>query len=147
MKIKRKINGKTVKIKLTAKEISAAHKEYVCSWMVSEILSDYHVSNEIAKEIAKSAFKIYEEGNGLTEYESLTKAVEDYRYTIDYYTIEDKYGTIIYETETLKEAKKIAKTAPDPEMSHIFGFKQIRDIDDDCLEEIEIYSEEIERKN
>jgi hypothetical protein len=60
-----------------------------------------------------------------------------------YYTIEDENGFIFEEFDTLKEAKRWLKRNQDEDMKYICGFKQIRDEEEDCLEEITIMEERI----
>ncbi len=74
MEIKR--NG--VKIKLTKGEIYKAHIEFVTGWMKSEIES-MNFPESVANELAVTAYELYSEGNGETEYECIEKAVDDFR--------------------------------------------------------------------
>lgn len=58
-----------------------------------------------------------------------------------YYTIEDESCFIIKEFDTLEEAKKWLEKNKDEDMKYICGFKQIRDENEDVLEEHVIYEE------
>ena len=60
-----------------------------------------------------------------------------------YYTVEDEAGFVFKEFDTLDEAREWIKENKDDDMKYIAGFKQIRDEDDDVLDETEIYVEEL----
>ena len=60
-----------------------------------------------------------------------------------YYTIEDDACFIFEEFDTLEEAKKWLENNKDEDMTWICGFKQIRDKDEDVIDEIVIYEEEL----
>ena len=62
---------------------------------------------------------------------------------IIYYTVEDSSGFIFEEFDTLEEAKEWFKENKDEDMEYICGFKQIRDEDEDVLDEIVIYEEKV----
>ena len=66
-----------VKIKLTEDEIYKAHIEFVTGWMKSEIES-MGFPESVANELAVTAYELYSEGNGETEYECIEKAVDDF---------------------------------------------------------------------
>lgn len=70
-----------VKIKLTEEEIYKAHIEFVTGWMRSEIES-MNFPEPVANELAITAYELYSEGNGETEYECIEKAVDDFRQKI-----------------------------------------------------------------
>ncbi len=73
MKIER--NG--VSYELTKEELSAAHREFVRNWMLTELENTFGVeSKEDREAIADNAFDIYAEGNGDTEYKALEKAYD-----------------------------------------------------------------------
>lgn len=67
-----------VKIKLTKDEIYKAHIEFVTGWMKSEIES-MEFPESVANELAVTAYELYSEGNGETEYECIEKAADDFR--------------------------------------------------------------------
>lgn len=75
MKIKR--NGK--EYRLTSKELYQAHQEFVVNWMadVTQEISAKKISRKRALDVANHAYGIYSEGNGLSEYESVEKAVNE----------------------------------------------------------------------
>ena len=60
-----------------------------------------------------------------------------------YYTVEDEGGFVFKEFDTLDEAREWLKENKYDDMKYIAGFKQIRDEDDDVLDETEIYVEEL----
>ena len=62
---------------------------------------------------------------------------------IIYYTVEDESCFIFEEFDTLEEAKEWLKENKEEDMTFICGFKQIRDEDEDVLDEITIYEEKI----
>lgn len=87
MTIEREINGVTLRIELTNDEVYDAHKEFVTSWMtdtVMEIIELYHedVFKKLAEKdyesIAETAYEIYSDGDGYTEYEAVEEAVEEF---------------------------------------------------------------------
>lgn len=72
-------------ILLTNDELYEAHKVFVTQWMkntvMEEILSlhaDYNLLDEDYQNIAERAYDIYTEGNGLTEYESVSQAIDEF---------------------------------------------------------------------
>lgn len=67
-----------VKIKLTEDEIYKAHIEFVTGWMKSEIES-MEFPESVANELAVTAYELYSEGNGETEYECIEKAVDNFK--------------------------------------------------------------------
>lgn len=71
MRLTRKIDGKTVNITLTQEELSQAHAEYVKNFIKSELISQYHLSQVAAEEVAQSAYEAYCRGDGYTEYDCL----------------------------------------------------------------------------
>lgn len=79
MIIQRVINGESVEIKLTGKELSEANAEFVTNWMTEKVMEmNEDFSDKTAKEIGEAAYEIYCRGNGETEYESVEKAIEEY---------------------------------------------------------------------
>ena len=70
-----------VKIKLTKEEIYKAHIEFITGWMRSEIES-MNFPEPVANKLAITAYELYSEGNGETEYECIEKAVDDFRQKI-----------------------------------------------------------------
>ena len=70
----------TIKVLLTSDEVADAHKRFVTSWMQDEAASqiDKDVSEDDLREIALDAYDIYCEGDGLTEYEAVETAVNNY---------------------------------------------------------------------
>ena len=60
-----------------------------------------------------------------------------------YYTIENDDCFILQEFDTLEKARSWLKYNKDEDMKWICGFKQIRDEDEDVLEEEVIYEEMI----
>lgn len=75
MKIKR--DGK--EYRLTSKELYQAHQEFVVNWMAdaAQEISTKKISRKRALDVANHAYEIYSEGNGLSEYESVEKAVNE----------------------------------------------------------------------
>lgn len=67
-----------IKIKLTEEEIYKTHIEFVTGWMKSEIES-MNFPEPVANELAITAYELYSEGNGETEYECIEKTVDDFR--------------------------------------------------------------------
>lgn len=70
-------NGRNIyKIRLTDEEIRNAHEYFVISWMECVLKNDFEMNDnfEITR-TAKQAYDIYSEGNGLTEYEAIERAV------------------------------------------------------------------------
>lgn len=57
---------------------SNIHDRFVTSFMESELRSQFGLSKKAAKEVACRAYDIYAEGDGLTEYESIEKAYEEF---------------------------------------------------------------------
>lgn len=88
MTIEREINGETVRIELTEREISKAHRIFVTAWMtdtatdIIESEFDEKDTSKITKEdyeyIGERAYCIYADGDGYTEYEAVEKAVEEF---------------------------------------------------------------------
>ena len=74
---KRVIIRGSEQIELTDDEIRNAHEYFVISWMECILSADFEIKDksQITK-IAKSAYVLYSEGNGLTEYEAIERAVE-----------------------------------------------------------------------
>lgn len=73
------------KIELTCDEVSKVHRYFVTEWMKStakEILNGYddgiYVTEEDFADIAEAAFDIYAKGDGLTEYEAVENAVDEF---------------------------------------------------------------------
>ena len=66
-------------IKLTADEVYMAHKQFITDWMASTLQTDFGFSMENSYEYAYRAYDIYCEGDGLTEYEAVQKAAEEYK--------------------------------------------------------------------
>lgn len=79
MILKRK-NGTT--IELTPDEVYEIHKRFVTEWMESVVAKELNDNTEIPvskfKDIADSAYDIYAQGDGYTEYESVLRAIEAY---------------------------------------------------------------------
>lgn len=80
---KRVIIRGSEQIELTDDEIRNAHEYFVISWMECVIEADFEIKDksQITK-IAKLAYDLYSEGNGLTEYEAIERAVENSKGTI-----------------------------------------------------------------
>lgn len=78
MIIKRTIEGKEYEIELTPDEISKVNAEHVTNWMESVLINDFGVNNTDARDVAESAYDIYCEGNGETEYECVEIAYNRY---------------------------------------------------------------------
>ena len=83
MIITRKINGKVHNIRLKPEEIAEAHKQFVVDWMEGVVLDSDRDDDKIiprnkAREVALSAYDIYCEGDGLTEYEAVEQAIDIY---------------------------------------------------------------------
>lgn len=57
---------------------SAVHDHCVTSFMENELRSAFGLSKKSSKEVACRAYDIYCEGDGLTEYESIEKAYEEF---------------------------------------------------------------------
>lgn len=73
---KRYITRENAKICLTDKEIRNAHEYYVISWMECVLKNDFEMNDKFQiTRTAKQAYDIYSEGNGLTEYEAVERAV------------------------------------------------------------------------
>lgn len=72
------------KIELTCDEVSKVHRYFVTEWMKSaakEIFNSYdgiYVTEEDFADIAEAAFDIYAKGDGLTEYEAVENAVDEF---------------------------------------------------------------------
>lgn len=66
------------KYMLTNEEICEAHKEFVTSWMKSELENEYELTAAEAETVAKDAYDIYSDGNGHTEYEAIEEAYQKY---------------------------------------------------------------------
>ena len=75
---KRVIIRGSEQIELTDDEIRNAHEYFVISWMECVIETDFEIKNKFQiTKIAESAYDLYSEGNGLTEYEAIERAVEN----------------------------------------------------------------------
>jgi len=80
VQINRLIDGQIHTFTLTPNEISAAHESFVIAWMESEIKNiDSEIPEIDVVAISRRAYDIYCEGDGHTEYESLEKAIEEYK--------------------------------------------------------------------
>lgn len=93
MKIKRVIGGKKVTIELTDEEIFQANTEFVTRFMRDTLIKDFGVSDEKADELAVAAYKKYCEGNGLTEYECIEVAVDDWKKSVRRVAYDIKWDT------------------------------------------------------
>ena len=78
MKIKRIVNGKERIFTLTEEEMQQAHDEYVINFMVTTLQNDFDLEKSDAEEVADKAYEFYCEGDGLTEYECIQKAYDEY---------------------------------------------------------------------
>ena len=87
MKIKRMINGEEVEIELTSDEIGEAHKVFITSWMREEILNSADTKKVLTEKeaeiVAEMAYDKYNKCEGLTEYEALEQALEEYEKRAD----------------------------------------------------------------
>jgi hypothetical protein len=93
-----KITRGSHEITLTAEEIFEAHKEFVVNWMkdtVQEI--DDNITDEKAADVADRAYDIYSYGEGLTEYEAVEHAVDEYQEEIL-----DNVDVVIKEAEQIE---------------------------------------------
>lgn len=82
MKVARTIYHQQICIELTPDELFEAHKEFVTNWMrgiVEEQLEDslMHYTEDELNDLTETAWGHYEDAYG-TEYECVTKAVDDY---------------------------------------------------------------------
>ena len=78
MKIKRIVNGKERIFALTQEELEQAHEEFVKSFMATTLQNDFGLEKSDAEEVADKAYEFYCEGDGLTEYECIQKAYDEY---------------------------------------------------------------------
>lgn len=72
-------DGKTYT--LTEKEVAMAHAEFVTAFMEKELINSYDMDEQEAKNVAKSAYDLYCEGDGKTEYECIEQAYNEYTNT------------------------------------------------------------------
>ncbi len=72
-------DGKTYT--LTEEEVAMAHAEFVTAFMEKELINSYDMDEQEAKEAAKSAYDLYCEGDGKTEYECIEQACNEYTNT------------------------------------------------------------------
>lgn len=72
-------DGKTYT--LTEEEVAMAHAEFVTAFMEKELINSYDMDEQEAKEAAKSAYDLYCEGDGKTEYECIEQAYNEYTNT------------------------------------------------------------------
>lgn len=63
---------------LTEEELYDAHKEYIINFFTSVIYFDFGRTSDESLEIAKAAYKMYQRGDGKTEYECIEIANEEY---------------------------------------------------------------------
>ena len=77
MKIERIINGEKIIIELTSEELSKANAEFLMNFFESEITCKFKLEDD-AEKIAKMAHNIYVEEEGLTEYEAIEEAVNEF---------------------------------------------------------------------
>lgn len=86
------------KIELTPDEIYAAHKEFVLAWMIDtarDILNEennIYLSAEDYTNIGEAAYDKYSEGDGLTEYEAVQEAVNEFKQNYENDHIDDDLG-------------------------------------------------------
>lgn len=78
MKITRVINGINIDIELTPEEMQEAHMQVIVDFMKSELMTNFAYEEEIATKIAKDAYSKYSTCDGLTEYECIEQAVDEY---------------------------------------------------------------------
>ncbi len=71
MELTRKLDGKTVKITLTEEELSQAHSEFVKNFMQNELESQFRLNKRDAIAVAESAYELYCQGDGHTEYDCI----------------------------------------------------------------------------
>ena len=78
MKIERIVNGKKRIFTLTHEELGQAHEEFVKNFMATTLQNDFGLEESDAEEVADMAYEFYCEGDGLTEYECIQKAYDEW---------------------------------------------------------------------
>ena len=79
MIIKRTFLNQEFEIELSPEEISEAHTEHVTNFMENKFINDFDIQDKsMAHELAVSAYQLYCEGDGYTEYECIEKIYDEY---------------------------------------------------------------------
>lgn len=79
MIIKRTFEDKEYEIELSDTELYQAKVEYTTNWMKSVLTNDFGIDDEsLADELAVTAYDLYCEGDGYTEYECVEKVYDDF---------------------------------------------------------------------
>ena len=80
MKIKRIIDGKEYEFELTNDEIYEAHRQFRFDWIICVIEEDFvkEVFSGDRADVAERAYDIYCDREGVTEYEAIGMAVQEY---------------------------------------------------------------------
>jgi len=67
-----------VNIPLSQEELQKAHEEYIKSFMEGELINTFNLEPDKARQLAEVSFERYARGDGLTEYECIEAALEEY---------------------------------------------------------------------
>lgn len=89
MKIQRIVNGRPRTFILTWEEVTKTHEEFVLNFMKNTLINDFGLDEEAAEIHSCIAYDIYSLGNGLTEYESIQKAYDEYQDNLEKFTEKD----------------------------------------------------------
>ena len=90
-------------IELTYQELYEAHKEFIVLYMQGELESSFDIPKADSIKVAEKAYDIYSDGDGLSQYESMQKAADEYN------AANKKYSVIV-------EVLKYDFTEPDPQI-------------------------------